>query len=155
MVSLTARIALLVYLIGGMAVPAFHRHGADLRAILHQSDLADCGSVHEHYCVSGQGSSEHNHTPAVGRTPSIDHTPAVEQLPQGGDWASAQDCCGDDCVICNFSHSAQRIVIESPVAQWGPGCLGRVVEVSRFTLSASDLSISVPRGPPLLRSALS
>lgn len=103
--SIAARIALLAYVVGGMAMPVLHRHDGGL--------LHGTASVHGHT----HGTHSHSHatchhqqagdvaatTANSERCEERDATTAVV----GNAPAEQASACSDNCVVCSFAGSPQ------------------------------------------------
>lgn len=106
--SVAARIALLAYLVGGMAVPILHRHesGTSHRGITAHAH-AEClhaGHSHPHPPAASEGDAEHGED-------SLLSTAIIADAP-----SEQPAACSDNCVVCSFAGSAQSAAPEGAVA---------------------------------------
>ncbi|WP_164104053.1 hypothetical protein [Candidatus Laterigemmans baculatus] len=160
-----ARIALLAYLVGGLAIPAAHQYGWVHAAagVPHQ------GHAHGSHFHAGHSHAGHSH-----EAPCHDQASATASDGAASDGAAessaTRDCCptasdrdhcsaiaatvpqdaacGDDCAVCGFTGSAQTPLAEPlpmlpPVPQ-----LQAALAASGPGFSAADLRGDRLRGPP-------
>lgn len=170
---LAARIALLAYLVGGLAIPAMHQHGWGPHAAGH-SHAAHSHAAHSHAAHSYSGHLQGPHSPTgdAERDGECCHATApaacdvseekglsVEKRPACGDRIAARTAvaatlphsptCGEDCVICGFIGSAQASVVDAPPSRL-PEPLRRLAAAPQGPgFAAADLRIDRLRGPPL------
>lgn len=162
----TAHLALLVYLLGGLVVPALH-DCADHQALRHQLPSQHAGDIDQHGAQSCAG---HSHVAKVSGAESDCYTEVNDddlaspnskvgfkrtlRDDQRGEWCSGHTPHSDlahPCLACLFNTFDELATVSSPqqvVAQKLSVLIP--LAVSRLTPGPSTLSIS-PRGPPAHR----
>lgn len=139
------RIALLAYVLGGMVVTSFHRHGS----------CGPCAVV----CVRGESQSNHSdqsdpsdcdhaHAPSGHSENSADSLGLSS--PNSGFVGSPQDIgrCGEDCVACLFAGSGQSSACS---VDWEIVDLlsqDRTGPPTSLFFAGAQHRPGVPRGPP-------